>query len=241
MKTLLHPKVEPDSLRAIAQEVLNVLYAGSISFEADIPIRQIENHVLDLWSSIQKLEDDLLERKMKTPNPDRLVTYKCLDLEDTDDFFCKCSTANWSLKKLTLPKMMEYRMKPYITFVGVLDSEGITQFIKANSVQEVSSLSSALKKPIYLTIGAGVYVALPPEYSGLCEVTVIGIPKDPLSSGTLCFDPWAALPNIDKHFKILIKDKCIEFFSTMVRLKENKDILNNANDSNVVTGNQTGK
>lgn len=232
--TFEHPKIEPNSLRAMAYEVLNVVYSGTVTAEKDISTRQVEKHIIDEWLYVQDLEDKALEKQFKTPSPDREVTYNCEKLTETKDFYCSCSKSNWSVKKIEVPKMISYKDSPYIRFVGILDDEGITKFVKASSVSDLDYMSKKVKKPIWLSMSENIYVALPPEYSMICEVSVIGVPKNPFDFMGLCYDPWSATPPISEEHRVLIKNRAVDFFSKFLATAQNKDLLNNSSEGNRV-------
>lgn len=216
--------------------IRNLIHGGSDSTESNIPVKQIEAEIISRYNLLQHNEDRRAERELFPINPDRKVTYKCVTLQDTDDFSCNCSGQNWALKKAIIPEMMEYRGAPYIEFVGLMDNGSVVKFNKAKSVKHIELLSDKSKVPSYYLQSKNLYVFLPYEYSMICEIFVIGIPKSKFDTTGPCFDVWSNSLNIPEWMIPIIKDQIVQsFVATVLQTKGNMDIVQNAQDGNNIT------
>ena len=226
-----YPPVIKGSLRAMAYEIRNGISGGIASDDSKYSLRLIENEIKHQLGLAQKEEDVANEILGISPSTQRVQVFSCLPMKETKDFSCKCTSKGGKFKKVTLPKMLQYRGQSYITFMGNTDTD--LSFVPANNIQYLNSNVGFIKKPMYFLAGNAAYVSLPPDFSVMCEATVMGIPDDPSETNGLCFDVWQKDWNVPEYMKAIVKARVMQIFApALVNSGQNRDIRNNASEGN---------
>lgn len=233
-----YPSVNPGSLRSIAQGLKLEMSGGLATDDNVFPVRLIEARLKERMSYLQHLEDRENERLGIMPNINRTVIYKCLPLIDSDDFYCKCTRTGGKLKKVELPKFLEWRGVSFISYFGNTDMD--LSFTPALSIAHMNSLELVINRPKYFLAGQNAYVSLPADYALMCEVTVTGIPEDATATSGPCFDPWSTDWKVPEHLKAIAIDQVRStFVPTIVQTEQVMDVRNNANTDNDFITTQT--
>lgn len=232
-------EVNENSLRAFATEIQMELSGGEVSDDSAYSLPHIELAIIHEWGRLVKIEDDQNERRGVSPSSSRLKTFPCLKLEDADDMYCKYSNDSTRLKKVKLPKMIEFKKEPYITFVGRMDS-GV-KFMRSSNINSMRANAKILQMPQYFVQGDGIYVLLPRKYHLMCDVTVIGIPESPIDTNTeLCHDIYMEEWNCPEYMKAEIKRQVHAVFGNMIlTTAPNLDTKNNSAHGNETHNSRT--
>lgn len=227
-------EINENSLRAFAVEIQKELSGGEVSDDSPYSLEHIELAIIHEWGRLVKLEDDLNERRGIPPSSSRIKTFPCLKLEDADDMYCRYTDDSSRLRKVEIPKMIEYKREPYITFVGRLDSD--VKFIRASSINGMRATSKVLPNPQYFIQGNSVYVFLPRKYNLMCDITVMGIPENPLNTNDeSCTDIFMEEWDCPEAMKAEIKRQVHAVFgNTIIATAPNLDRKNNTSPSNEV-------
>lgn len=232
MRNLQLSSVSDKSLYALAFEIKKELSGGGLtSDDNDFSIRHIEASIRHEWANLVKQEDELNERKGIPPSADRVKSFSCLKLEDNSDFSCKCTKYGGRFKKVTIPKMVNFKGTPVISFVGIMES-GL-KFIPVKDILTMNATSGLIKTPQYFHAGDSLYISLSKEYSLLCEIMVMGVPEDPTDEGDMCFDIFSAEWDCPEYMKARIKANVMAGMGrNVLTTLPNYDFRNNANPTN---------
>lgn len=224
-------KSSDTSLRGMAYEIRNILSGGITSDDTTISLRQIERSIKDIFASTMKEEDDIKERKGEKLDAQRVLPFPCIDLVENTDFFCKCTGAGGKFKKAVIPKMIQNRGLPYIPYFGTTDM--LTPFDPRRDLADLNSKYGYLNVPSYFVAGNTAYVALPEDFVLVCQITLLGIPVDPLATSGPCFDVWSQDWNIPGHMRSIVKQRTIEFLGNpLATTTQTRDVRNNAQSGN---------
>lgn len=233
MAKMNFPKVSPKSLRAFAIEIRNEMSGGQPTDDSRFSIRHIESEIKHLQGQVQKEIDLANELIGIMPDAQRIQIYPCIELEETNDFYCKCTKSGGRFLKVKLPSFYEWRGAPYMTYLGTVDME--TPFVPMAGLSALNAFGEAIKKPSYFVTNRAAYVALPPRFALVCEVTVMGIPEDPTETTGRCFDVWNEKWPIQEYIKAAIKDRLRRSFANiMLTTSQSPDIINNAQHGNQI-------
>jgi len=232
MAVFKYPKVSNTSLRALAYEIKNQISGGITTDDSVYSIRLIESEIKHQAGLAQKEEDLANEILGILPNAQRVVTYPCIPLTDTNDFYCKCTQSGGKFKKAVLPvKLLQWRGQSYINYLGNTDMD--MSFTPMINISEINATDGMIKKPTYFLSGNAIYVRLPKDMALMCEITVLAIPDSTTDSNGLCFDVWSQEWTIPEYMKAIVKARVLQaLVPTMVATNQGRDIRNNAQDGN---------
>lgn len=233
MASMRFPKVSPNSQRALAIEIRNEMSGGIAVDDSKYSIRHIESEIRHVHGQVQYEIDKQNEREGILPDSARERIFPCLKLEDTKDFYCKCTDSDGKFKKVVLPVLYKWRNQSFISYFG--NTEMSTNFVPTDNVFQMNALPILTKRPAFFMINNIAYVSLPKKFALACEVTVIAIPANPNETNGKCFDPWNTNWNIDEYIKATIKNRVkYNFSQLLLQTAQNPDFRNNANDGNIV-------
>ena len=224
-------KVSDLSLRGMSYEIRGILSGGRASDDNPIPLRLIDRAIKDTYSALVKQEDDIKEQKGEALDAQRVQPFPCLKLENNNDFYCACTKTGGSFKKVRLPKFIQSKGYPYISYLGNTDMD--LEFMPAMGIQDLNARIPFSGKPGYFVAGSNAYVALPKDYALMCEVTVLGIPEDPLATSGPCFDIWSSEWNITGYMRARVKQEVLAYLGNVILTTgQNRDLRNNSQSGN---------
>lgn len=233
-----YPPVIKGSLRAMAYEIKNQMSGGITSDDNVYSIRLIESEIKHQLGLAQWEEDKLNQALGIEPNAQRIQVFPCIPLIDNKDFYCKCTKTGGKFKKAVLPAMMQWRGQSYIKYVGNTDMD--LPFTPMSNIQEINATDGMVSKPTYFLSGNNVYVSLPTNFKGMCEITVMGIPESPTETNGLCFDVWNTEWNVPEYLKAIVKSRVMErFVPSLVNTNQMRDLRSNSQDANQFVTTQT--
>lgn len=224
-------KSSDTSLRGMSYEIRNILSGGLASDDSNYPLRLIDRVIRDEYMKASKDYDDLKESKGERLDTQREVTYSCLDMVENDDFKCKCTGKGGAFKKVTLPKFIQIKGTPFIRYFGNTDMD--FDFTPQPSIFEMNAYYGMINRPSYFAVGNTAYVALPPDFALMCQVSVIGIPSDPFQTSGPCFDIWSKEWNVTDYLRQIVKQRVLEFLGNPLSISsQTRDRKNNASPGN---------
>lgn len=227
----LSAKSSDKSLRGMAIEIKNILSGGISSDDNTMSVRLIERSIKDKYAEVMKEEDELKERKGEKLDAQRVIPFPCIDLIENNDFYCKCTGAGGKFKKAVLPKFIQNKGMPYISYLGTTDM--LSEFDIRKDIGDLNAKFGYINKPSYFVAGNTAYVAIPEGWELVCQVTVLGIPVDPLATSGPCFDVWSQEWNIADHVRSVVKERTIQFLGNPLSVTtQSRDIRNNAQAGN---------
>jgi len=227
-----YPSVSKDSMRALAIEIRRELAAGgAVSDDSRLSLRHIESEIKKEYAVVVDADDKNNWLRGILPEAKRLATFKCLKLEDTQDFYCLCSKQGGSFKKVVLPKLYEWNGVSFINYLGSVDMT--TPYTRLDSLYAMNATAAHLPGPSYFIVGGAAYVYLPVQYSLICEVTLIAIPANPAQTDGLCFDVFSTEWAVPDRLKSLTKERVMQKYGrNVLGTVSQQDVRNNSADGN---------
>ena len=229
------PPVIPTSQIGRAYEIINEIRGGITTDDDDISVRQIMRAIDTEYASVLQEDLDRRQREGLEINRQLYQTYSCLELED-DNKNCGCGASICGIKKVAIPKFIQYGGKPAIGFFGT--DQGL-QFSYAVNISDARTKAApqvyGSTRPSYYIEGDYAYVVLPPKIKSLCSVTISGIPEVPSSTtGENCFDIWSSEYPIAGYLWSEVKRRVMgKDGNALITSSQVRDNLNNANSGNV--------
>jgi hypothetical protein len=219
------------SLRGMSYEVKNILLGGISSDDSLYSLRLIDRVIKDIYTDLVHQEDKQKERDGEAYDANRIMPF-CVQLTENNDFRCVCTTKKGKFMKAKLPKLVQSGGKPYISYLGSTDLS--LEFYMTSGISDLNSTYGMIKRPGYFIAGDNAYIALPIDFIGICEVSIMGIPSDPLATTTgLCFDIWSQEWNISQHLRNRTKQLALDFLGNPLNVgRQNRDVRNNSQDGN---------
>lgn len=230
MADWMFPKSDDGSLRGFALKIRAKLVGGEPTDDNKYPVRLIEKEIRDKYYLAQKQEDEYKESRGDKPSDQRKHPFPCLKLEDSSDFFCKCTGSGGKFKRVKLPKFIEWQGASYISYLGNTDMD--IPFSFTENVSKMNAQISFVNRPMYFIAGEYAYVGLPFGFEGICQVTVIGIPEDPMATSGPCFDIWSTKWNIPGYLRAIVEQNVIQALNPMIATSQGADIRNNSQFGN---------
>jgi len=233
MADWLFPKSDDGSLRGFALKIRAKISGGQPTDDNKYPLRLIEKEIRDQYYLAQKQEDEYKDRMGEKPNEQRRFPFACLDMEDSNDFYCKCTKSGGKFKRVKLPKFIEWQGSSYISYLGNTDMD--LAFTQMESVTKMNAQIEQINRPAYFLAGQYAYIGLPFGYETMCQVTVIGIPEDPMATTGPCFDIWSTKWNIPGYLRAIVEQRVLEALNPMLATNQGSDMRNNSQSGNQFT------
>lgn len=230
MANWLFPKSDDGSLRAFAIKIIAKLSGLRTTDDNPFPVRLVEKEIRDHLYLATKQEDEILEARGEKPNDQRLAPFPCLKMVESTDFFCKCTRSGGRFLKVALPKFIHWQGSSYITYLG--NTELSLPFVPTKGITAINAQIDYLNKPAYFLAGQNAYIALPAGYEEMCEVTVVGIPEDPLATTGPCFDIWSTEWNIPGYMRAIVEQRVMEALNPALSTMQSSDYRNNSQAGN---------
>ncbi len=227
MISIQYPVVAEGSLRQLATEIRKDLSGGGLVTDDNrYSLRQIEVLIKRVYDEVIVDLDKKDFKEGKMPDPRRLVTYDCLELQPTSEVSCGCQSMGWDVLEVKMPRLYAWRGNSYISYFGFADM--VTPFTRVNSIQGLNSHSMISSRPAFYLQGDKAFVVRPARWAALCNVTLVAIPECPTCTTTgRCFDvwatDWAVPPFIKEKIKNVILSRWGQTVTQTAPLKDDRN------------------